>query len=147
MADIRRLGAGDTAAWLRLRLALWPKHTADEFRADIRDMLADDKTVAFGAFEGEELIAFAEAGERPWGDGFDTAPVGWLEGIYVSPAYRRKGVAAALVETVHDWARSRGYAELGSDTTLDNTVSIQRHAQWGFAVTERQIIFRRRLDP
>lgn len=145
-AEVRRLGEADRSAWLALRLALWPRQTAEEFDEDITGMLADpDVMPAFGAFEAQRLIGFAEAGERPWGDGCETAPVGWLEGIYVEPEYRRHGIGRALVAAVAQWATARGYAELGSDAAAPNHISLKCHAQWGFEETKRVVMFRKRL--
>lgn len=146
MPEIRRLQERDRQAWLALRIALWPREDTDEFEADITGILADPEAMpAFGAFDGARLIGFAEAAERPWGDGCETAPVGWLEGIYVDPDYRRHGIGRALVAAVTDWARGRGYSELGSDALIDNHVSLQTHARWGFEETKRMVMFRKRL--
>jgi aminoglycoside 6'-N-acetyltransferase I len=146
MADIRRLEERDREAWLALRIALWPREDAAAFEEDITGILADPELLpAFGAFDGGRLVGFAEAGERPYGDGCETAPVGWLEGIYVHPDYRRHGVGEALVAAVTDWAKSRGYSELGSDAALDNLISRQSHAHWGFEETKRVVMFRKWL--
>lgn len=146
MVEIRRLEERDREAWLALRLALWPRKDAAEFDEDITGILADPELMpAFGAFDGDRLVGFAEAGERPYGDGCETAPVGWLEGIYVHPDYRRHGVGQALVTAVTDWAKSRGYSELGSDAAVENHVSQQSHAHWGFEETERIVMFRKWL--
>ena len=123
MPEIRRLEERDRQAWLALRLALWPREDSDQFEDDISGILADpDAMPAFGAFDGDRLIGFAEAGERPFGDGCRTAPVGWLEGIYVDPDYRRHGIGRALVAAVTDWAKSCGYSELGSDAAIENDI-------------------------
>jgi aminoglycoside 6'-N-acetyltransferase I len=144
--EVRQLVEGDRSQWLELRLALWPRDDAAEFEADITGMLADPgATPAFGAFVDGSLIGFAEASERPWGNGCETAPVGWLEGIFVVPDHRRLGIAAALVDAVMAWAKARGYSELGSDAEVDNHVSIARHAQWGFKETKRTVNFRKWL--
>ena len=101
--------------------------------------------VGFGAFEGGTLIGFSEAAERSYGDGCDTAPVAWLEGIYTEPAYRRAGIGGLLVDTVVKWALARGHTELGSDVEIDNATSLASHARWGFAETGRVVMLRRVL--
>jgi aminoglycoside 6'-N-acetyltransferase I len=125
---------------------LWPRQDTSGFEEDITGILAaTEATPAFGAFDDERLVGFAEAGERPWGDGCETRPVGWLEGIYVEPQYRGRGVGRALVAAVTDWATARGYSELGSDAALENEISLQSHTRWGFEETKRVVLFRKRL--
>ncbi|MDP1732590.1 MAG: hypothetical protein Q8L54_15735 [Devosia sp.] len=53
--------------------------------------------------------------------------------------------ARRLVAAVTDWAMMRGYAELGSDAAVENDVSLQSHAHWGFEETERIVMFRKWL--
>ena len=146
MADLalRPLTLSDRAAWAALRHALWPRHPVAELSADLDDMQGDD-FYNLGAFAGSELVGFAEAEIRPWGSGCDTAPVAWLEGIYVVPVARRQGIARRLVEAVADWGRAQGLTELGSDAVLDNLQSRLTHALWGFEETERVVMMRRKL--
>jgi aminoglycoside 6'-N-acetyltransferase I len=146
MAEItlRPLKPTDHPAWAELRHDLWPHHPVGELLADLAGMHGDTFE-NIGAFAGIELVGFAEADIRSYGDGCDTAPVPWLEGIYVAPLWRRKGIGRRLVEAVADWARGRGMAELGSDALLDNLQSRLSHALWGFEETGRVVTFRRRL--
>jgi aminoglycoside 6'-N-acetyltransferase I len=58
---------------------------------------------------------------------------------------RRSGVGRALVAAVEDWARGRGFTELGSDALIDNTVSHHAHRALGFEERERVIYFRKWL--
>jgi GNAT superfamily N-acetyltransferase len=93
MPELRPLGEADRQQWLALRLALWPRKGSHGFDADITEILGSGgRLAAFGAFDGDRLIGFIEVGERPWGDGCETSPVGWVEGIYVDPAHRRSGL-------------------------------------------------------
>jgi aminoglycoside 6'-N-acetyltransferase I len=146
MADLvlRPLTLADRGAWAALRHALWPHHPVAELSADLDDMQGDG-FCNLGVFAGDELIGFAEAGIRPWGDGCDTAPVAWLEGIYVAPGARRQGIGRRLVEAVAEWGRAERLAELGSDALLDNLQSLLTHALWGFEETERVVMMRRKL--
>ncbi len=133
--------------WLSLRHALWPRDSVDgEFDAEITEILASDgRLAAFGAFEADRMVGLLEVGERPFGDGCGTAPVGWIEGIYVDPAHRRSSIGRLLAAEAERWARLRGYSELGSDVLADNTTSLSSHAAWGFEVTERIVMLRKRL--
>jgi len=141
---IARAGQDDLADWAALRQALWPgeKGLADELPA----MLATDGLLNLIARDGGAAIGFAEAALRHDDvNGCETSPVVFLEGIYVSPAARRKGVARALVAAVADWALSLGVTEFASDALLENTDSHGMHAALGFAETERVVYFRKQI--
>jgi aminoglycoside 6'-N-acetyltransferase I len=142
--SIRRLGHVDEAPWAGLRHALWPTHSEQALREELAEM-ASNGLVGFGAFDGKRLLGFAEFTERPYGDGCDTSPVAWLEGIYVRPEIRRQGIGRRLVTAGENWAREHGLSELGSDAELDNLASRLGHARWGFDETERVVRFRKVL--
>lgn len=146
MAEIivRPLGVDQRAEWVALRHALWPHHSVEELGDELADMPAGD-FAGFGAFDGAAPVGFAEVSQRPYGDGCDTAPVAWLEGIFVVASHRRRGVGRLLLTAVEAWARTRGLSELGSDAALDNLTSRLSHALWGFDETERSVLFRKTL--
>ncbi len=141
---LRPLTLADKLAWGALRHALWPHEAAAALTAEL-DGLVPGELWGAGAFDGDRLAGFAEAAERARGDGCDTAPLAWLEGVYVLPPYRRRGLGRRLVGAVEEWAHGRGFAELGSDAELGNMVSRLSHARWGFEETERVVMFRRVL--
>jgi aminoglycoside 6'-N-acetyltransferase I len=144
--ELRQLGEADRVQWRALRFALWARDDDGSFDTDITAILASGgRLAAFGAFEAGLMIGLLEVGERPWGDGCDTAPVGWIEGIYVEPAHRRFGVGRDLVAAGERWARDRRYRELGSDAPIDNETSRLSHAAWGFEETKRIVMFRKQL--
>jgi aminoglycoside 6'-N-acetyltransferase I len=142
--EIRPLGLGDRDAWAVLRHALWPDASLQELRDELEGMIAEG-LAGFGAFDDLRPVGWAEVSQRPHGDGCDTAPVAWLEGIYVVASHRRTGVGGALLEAVENWARQRDFSELGSDAELDNLTSRVSHARWGFDETERVVRFRKAL--
>ena len=101
---------------------------------------------AFIAFDDRgEPIGFSEVSIRPYAEGCYSGRVAYLEGWYVEPSARRKGVGAALVKTVEEWGRSQGCTELGSDTEIDNAGSAAACRSLGFSETDRIICFRKSL--
>lgn len=143
---IRRATPADKPEWLRMRLALWPHHTADELSPDMEKMLADPMQPVFVAecLDGK-LGGFLEAGTRPYADGCETSPVGYIEGWYVDEDLRGQGIGQALVKTAEEWARLQGLTEMASDTWLDNEVSILAHLKIGYEETVRLKHFRKKL--
>lgn len=79
-------------------------------------------------------------------NGTSSSPVAFLEGLYVRPEARNRGIARGLVEAVSEWALSRGCSELASDTQLENLASQAVHERLGFVETERTVFFRKSLD-
>lgn len=96
--------------------------------------------------DDQTLIGFLEVGLRSHADGCDVrTPVGYVEGWYVSPNYRGKGIGAQLLAAAQDWARAQGCIEMASDTQWDNHLSQRVHAALGFEITERSVNFRKKL--
>ena len=74
----------------------------------------------------EKPIAFAHCQLRhDYVEGTESSPVGYLEGIFVEEAYRRKGFAADLLAECERWAREKGCSEFASDCELDNEESLK----------------------
>lgn len=133
-------------AWFAMRRALWPDCSDPEHRADMAIQLADPDCVQFLAHAGPRAVGFAEAAVRHDAvNGTSGSPVAFLEGLYVVPEARLKGVARALVRRVIDWALAGGFVELASDALLENTASHAMHRALGFEEMERVVCFRRRL--
>ncbi|RCW28141.1 aminoglycoside 6'-N-acetyltransferase I [Ciceribacter lividus] len=144
---VRRATVDDSAAWGRLRLQLWPDTPVDAHSGEQAAMLeAPDRFAAFLYEEGGSVCGFAEASlRRDSVNGCETSPVGFLEGIFVVPEHRRRGVAGQLVAAVEQWAREIGVRELASDADLANTVSHAMHRHLGFEETQRVVYFRKEL--
>ena len=143
---VRRLEAADAAEHLRMRHALWPDADRDELAAEIEAMLTHPDQVVFVAPRADGgLYGFVEAGVRAFANGVDESPCAFVEGWWVDADTRRTGIGRALIAAVEDWARERGFRELGSDAELHNTVSHRAHEALGFEERERVIYFRKRL--
>lgn len=137
----------DQNGWIALRRALWPQPDA-EHRREMATMLDHPERFAVFIARGDDgaALGFAEASLRhDYVNGCETSPVGFLEGIYVAPVWRRRGVARLLVRAVEVWAKGLGCTELASDTETGNVVSQQMHGALGFEEMERVVCFRKRL--
>lgn len=143
---IRRATTDDLAGWSVLRAQLWPAEHASEHAVYAAQWLAEANTDAFLAFDSEgRLVGFLEVDLRPYAEGCETSPVGYVEGWYVIPGQRRHGVGRALVRAAEDWARARGCAEMASGTELTNAGAQDAHERLGYERVQTLVIFRRTL--
>jgi aminoglycoside 6'-N-acetyltransferase I len=145
---IREVRTADAAVWVALRAALWPDESREALANDVRKHLAgSSRGIAFVACDERDVaVGFAEATlRRDYVNGTDTSPVGFLEGWYVAPHWRARGVGRALVAAVERWTRQQGCTELASDTWLDSIPSQRAHVACGFEETERVVYFHKHL--
>lgn len=147
---VRPATPGDSEAWLRMRLALWPDSTDAEHRVSIEQYFSghrrdpQETLIAFDA--AGSPVGFVELSIRNIVDSCATDRVGYVEGWYVSPDVRRRGIGRALVEAAEAWAIEQGCTEFGSDALIDNLVSQTAHAALGFVETGRVCNFRKDLS-
>jgi aminoglycoside 6'-N-acetyltransferase I len=110
------------------------------------DTVARGHYVRLALTSAGAAVGFVEASKRSdYVNGTASSPVAFLEGLYVAPAARRRGVARALVEAVVAWALGQGLTELASDSLIDNVAAHEAHRRLGFQETERVVCFLRSL--
>jgi aminoglycoside 6'-N-acetyltransferase I len=127
-----------------LRLALWPDSPIGELKAIVA---ARREYLVLAAQADGEPIGFAEVSlRRDYVNGCDSSPVAFLEGIYVDPAHRSRGVARALVAEAMEWAREWEIGGFASDALLENPASHAFHKAIGFDEMERVVCFRLSLN-
>ena len=145
---MRPVQPGDAPDWLRLRRALWPSDP-DTLAEDVRRYFAGERVLpaeVLVAWDERGLaVGLAELSIRSVVEGCEPGGVGFLEGWYVAEDSRRSGVGTLLVRAAEEWARKQGCTEFGSDTEIDNTISIAAHKALGFEETERLVCFRKTL--
>lgn len=136
----------DIAAVTGLASALWPGHDAAELREEMLEAILDENAVIALCLEDGTPAGFAQCGLRfDYVEGTASSPVGYLEGIYVSPDRRRRGIAESLLRYCESWAREKGCAEFASDCELDNAASYFFHMSEGFTEANRIICFKKAL--
>ncbi|MEG0010145.1 MAG: GNAT family N-acetyltransferase [Aeromonas sp.] len=135
------------AQWATLRQQLWPHHGLGAHRQEGVEMLTNARLNAFLALdEQDQAVAFADAALRQdYVNGCESSPVVYLEGVYVQPAQRQRGLARALIAQVAQWGREQGCRELASDAAIDNLSSQRMHERLGFCETERVVFFKKAL--
>lgn len=145
---IRGCASVSEPGWLALRRALWPDGDEDEHRVEMAGFL--DDPARYGQWLAIDVdgvaIGLVEASIRhDYVNGTESSPVAFVEGLYVDPAFRRRGVASMLIDVVTRWGRDAGCRELASDAALDAVASHAMHRALGFEETERVVYFRRML--
>ena len=141
---MERCSSLDQPGWLDMRMALWPDATADEHHGYMAISLAQpERFLQLMMYDDtRQPLAFIEGSIRgDYVNGTESSPVGFVEGVYVVPAWRRKGVARQLYAAIADWAKARGCRELASDALVDNEVSQRAHRALGFRETERVVYY------
>jgi aminoglycoside 6'-N-acetyltransferase I len=145
---VRRATEADLPIWAAMLTRLHTDLTADEFESELRWFaLLEQPYVGFLAFTLDgKPIGVIDARVRNYAEGAPNLRAAYVEDLWVEPAYRRTGVATALLAEVEQWARSHRFDWLGSDTTPDNQLSRHWHRQMGFEEVEQLVVFGKSLN-
>jgi aminoglycoside 6'-N-acetyltransferase I len=130
-------------------MELWPDG-AEDHRAEIDQFFTgrarDPLAVLLAQNEKDEIVGFAELSIRSYAEGCRTDRVGYLEGWYVVPEARRRGVGRALIESGEKWARAQGCSEFASDREIANEESATAHRALGFSEVGTIVCYRKELS-
>ncbi|MCA9302562.1 MAG: GNAT family N-acetyltransferase [Phycisphaerales bacterium] len=126
------------AAWLTMRGALYEEEDLNHLDDEIEEITTTGKingqpyACLLAIDEDERAIGFIELSLRSTAEECTSSPVVYVEGWYVQPDARQRGVGRALMNAACDWGRERGCTEMGSDTQHFNTLSYKAHLAIGF---------------
>ena len=136
----------DAAVLADLALMLWPSHYAAELRDEFAELLKSEEAACFLACEAGVPVGFAQCQLRhDYVEGTQTSPVGYLEGIFVWPEFRHRGLAKQLLGACESWAKEKGCMEFASDCELGNDASLNFHLSMGFTEVNRIVCFTKTL--
>ncbi|MEI7987839.1 MAG: GNAT family N-acetyltransferase [Chloroflexota bacterium] len=144
---IRPLRTTDMAEWMRLRIDLWPLCSVQVHEQEMDDIIINphEATVFVSPKTGGGLNGFIEIGIRAYAEGCTTNRVGYIDGVYVEPEIRQRGIGRALMTAAESWARSKGCREMGSNVEVENLTSQYIHKRLGYKEAERLVHFRKNL--
>lgn len=144
---IRELREKDISEWLRLRKLLWDGVSESEHKSEMLDIYEHSETqLVLVAEVGENrLIGFLEASIRPFVEDCHSDHVGYLEGWFVEPEFRKHGIGRRLVAEAENWARKNGATEMASDAEVGNEMSLRAHVRLGYKETSRLVHLRKDL--
>lgn len=128
----------------QLVLYLWPEcDYKEEFKNSLK-IIDSPKETAFIAKHNGIYRGFIQLSIRTdYVEGTSTSPVLYMEGIYVDPSYRKKGVAQMLIKMAEGWGIRKNCKEMASDSELINDQSIKFHKAVGFSEVKRLVAFRK----
>ena len=143
---IQRATEHDTEVLAGLALLLWDNHDVMELREEFAELLKSEEAACFLACEAGVPVGFAQCQLRhDYVEGTQTSPVGYLEGIFVRPEFRHRGLAKQLLGACENWAREKGCTEFASDCELGNDASLNFHLSMGFTEANRIVCFTKTL--
>ena len=146
---VRSAAPADAAAWLAMRQALWPDHEGRWHATEIAQFFGGTLGMPLEVLIAEDddgrALGFAELFIRPYAEGCVTNRVAFLEGWFVAPEARGRGVGRALIAAAEAWARAQGCTEFASDAEIDNETSAAAHRALGFEEVEQIRCFRKSL--
>ncbi|MBD7964042.1 aminoglycoside 6'-N-acetyltransferase [Fictibacillus norfolkensis] len=142
MASIKEANEHDLDSLTELAIALWPDNEFSDLRKEFEQLLNSDKDKVIVYLMHAQLIAFIHISVRSdYVEGSQDSPTGFIEGIYVKPEYRKKGISKKLIEKGESWLKTKGCSQIGSDIEQSNITSYHFHKSVGFKEVNRLIAF------
>ncbi len=145
--SVRKLVEKDIEEWFRMRKHLWDELADNEHKSEMSGIYVHSETqlVLVAETSDGNLMGFLEASIRPFVEDCHTENVGYLEGWWIEPEFRRNGIGRSLVKMAENWARSKGCAEMASDSEIGNDLSLKAHLNLGYEETSRLVHLRKDL--
>jgi aminoglycoside 6'-N-acetyltransferase I len=115
---VRKVRPSDAPVWEAMRCDLWPDG-AQEHRLEIAEFFAgrleEPCEVLVAESESGQLVRVMELSIRDDVAGLVGKRTGYIEGLYVPPKYRWRGIAREMARAARVWARSNKCEAFASD--------------------------------
>lgn len=147
MNNITKIRKEYFKSWVNMGKDLWPESSIEELETEFSASMANNREECLVYLIKEKPVGFINLSMRhDYVNGTHSSPVGYIEGIYVKEAYRKKGIAKRLVEAGEEWSRAHGCQEMASDVLLENKASATFHKNIGFSEAERVVYFVKKIE-
>ncbi len=119
---------------LTMSQKLWPDLSENVLKSLIKKSTKSHKNLMLIAkIPQKTAVGFSIFSIRTdYVEGADKSPTGYLEGIFVEPGFRKRGIAREFMRQGEKWCREQGCTQIGSDTWLTNDESRAFHKKVGF---------------
>lgn len=126
----------------KLFTKLWTDCNFEEELEHCKRLIDSEKDMCFIGKNINEYIAFIHVSLRmEHVEGVTQSPVGYIEGLYVHPDFRRIGIGNHLISLAEKWCKEKNCSQIASDTDIQNKQSISFHKNRGFRETARLVTF------
>lgn len=147
LARVVPAGIERLADWLALRKALYSPLEDAFHEAEMRQILGSKEQACFLALDESGVpLGFMELSLRNFVDGCLGSPVGYVEGLYVVPEARGRGIARMMLEHAMRWSRGHGCRDVAADTGIADEEAQRFWAAMGFRETYRIVEFKKSLQ-
>lgn len=128
---------------LEMAMDLWKDaYSKDEMRKFFQEAFISDKYKVLLFLSDNMTAGFIFLSIRTdYVEGSNSSSVGYIEGLYVKPRFRKSGAAKKLLFEGENWVKKKGCEQIGSDTWIENQTGIDFHIQSGFKEAGRLVTF------
>jgi GNAT superfamily N-acetyltransferase len=139
---IERLEIADAARLDEIRRAYAVElgGSGDADLAFTERLLGDHDVRVWGAFEEDALIGFAVVMELP--DAIHGTTTGMMDDLFVAPAWRKRGVAQAILAAIVEHAKVKGWAHVRWLVHEQDTAAIALYDKVAERVALRSYVIR-----
>ncbi|GGA78185.1 aminoglycoside 6'-N-acetyltransferase [Ornithinibacillus halotolerans] len=132
---------------VHLAMKLYKNSSSLELKSEFQNSLSSPKVKFLLYIIDKKAVGFIHLSIREdYVEGAQYSPTGYIEGVYVEPEHRRKGISTKLFNSGKEWLIENGCKQIGSDMEIDNQDSYPFHISLGFREAGRIITFIKDLD-
>lgn len=144
--QIKQLSHQSIVDAITLANKLWTDCSENDLKELFNNLIDNPQALVLLAYIDDLIVGFCQCQLRnDYVEGSTSSPVGYLEGVYIEPNFRKQNLAKVLVDKCCDWAKQKGCSEFASDCELNNDTSLKFHKKIGFKEANRIICFIKKL--